>query len=78
MMAKRLTLTPEQRKKLGDLWYVYGNNGPRHTQGNHKWIQTILRLQMDHREMYKPSEVCIQTVDEVLKTEEIKSEPEKN
>ena len=29
-------------QKLSDLWFIYGNNGRKHTQGNHYLIQRII------------------------------------
>ena len=38
----------EKQSKISYLWFLYGNNGRKHTHGNHKFIQRILEaLQTD-------------------------------
>jgi len=74
-----ITLTPVQRKALEGLWFLYGNNGPQHTWGNHKFIQGILERGEDDREFFKkPARVvpgwkgvtpeCETAVDLILKS----------
>lgn len=31
-----------QIQDLEKLWYTYGNQGPKHSIGNHKWIQKLI------------------------------------
>ncbi len=35
-------MTEAQKQKLLDLWKTYGNDGPKHTIGNHKLIQKMI------------------------------------
>lgn len=63
-----LDLSDEQTRKLDDLWFTYGNNGPKHTDGNHKFIQRFLDAQQDQRAFYRPTAECIQAVDHILKS----------
>ena len=55
--------------KLQKLWFVFGNRGPKHTMGNHKFIQRLLDKDPpeDHREFYDPTNECIKAVDKILK-----------
>lgn len=48
-----MTLTYEQRKALENLWFEYGNNGPKHTWGNHKFIQGMLERGEDDRDFFR-------------------------
>lgn len=75
---KKIELTHEQRSKLLDLWFKYGNNGSRHTMGNHKFIQNILERGEDNRDFYSGvqnpnipkhyllTEECVKEVDKIL------------
>lgn len=45
-------INSEQRKKLNKLWFIYGNNGPKSTKGNHGFIQGFLERNSDDREFY--------------------------
>jgi hypothetical protein len=76
-MKQMIKLTPEQRKKLEAMWFTFGNNGKKHTWGNHKWIQGILERGEDDRNFFKRapermpswlpiSSECEQEVDKVL------------
>ncbi len=62
-----IVLTEEQRYKLENLWFIYGNNGKRHTLSNHKFIQNILKNGEDARNFYYPDEDLIKLVDEIIK-----------
>lgn len=74
----------ENRKELERLWFVYGNNGPRHTWGNHKFIQGLLERGEDEREwlrkpgrisQWKPlTRLCEEAVDVVLDTHEFRTD----
>jgi len=55
--------------KLQDLWFIYGNNGKKHTDGNHKFIQRLIEGNGDMRKFYKPTKECIDEVDKVMKGE---------
>ena len=35
-------MTYEQKQKIKNLWFKFGNNGPKHSNGNHKFIQRIV------------------------------------
>lgn len=74
-MGKKIILSEEQRDKLSDLWFIFGNNGKKCNHGNHKFIQNILEHGEDNREFYKSSRIagyevtdeCIKEVDNILK-----------
>lgn len=51
-MTDNIILTEEQRKKLNKLWFIYGNNGKKHSYSNHRFIQNILSRGEDDREFY--------------------------
>jgi hypothetical protein len=78
-MAKRrqataITLTLEQRRKLENLWFIYGNYGPKTTPGNHSFIQVILEQGIDLRPLIRqrtpkreiPTPECQAAVEKVL------------
>ena len=78
-MAKRrratpVTLTHGQCQRLERLWFIYGNNGPKTTPGNHSFIQGILEQGLDIRPLITkrsrksemPTPECEAAVDEVL------------
>jgi predicted DNA-binding protein len=52
MKKKDIELTEEQYKKLHNLWFVYGNNGKKHTHHNHRYIQNILEHGEDTKDFY--------------------------
>ena len=43
---------------LGSLWFVFGNNGPAHTPGNHKYIQRIVEGNDHLADLYDATEQC--------------------
>ncbi len=47
-----MNLSVEQLKQLNKLWFIYGNNGKKHSHLNHKWIQGFLERNEDSREFY--------------------------
>jgi uncharacterized protein (DUF3820 family) len=49
---KMIQLTDEQRNKLNKLWFIYGNNGKKHSHSNHRFIQNILSRGEDDRKFY--------------------------
>ena len=65
-----------QRKALERLWFVFGNHGPKHTWGNHKFIQILIERGEDDREFFRqPARItthkpltkeCETAVDEIL------------
>jgi hypothetical protein len=71
-----MNISPEQKKALEHLWFIFGNYGPKCTMGNHKFIQGILERGEDDREFYrhqgrvasvKPlTKECEDAVDEIL------------
>lgn len=63
---KKVVLTERQRRKLEDLWFVYGNHGPKATMENHGFIQGFLERDADERDFYRPTEECLAAVDAVL------------
>ena len=59
-------LTEAQRARLENLWFVYGNHGPKTTMENHGFIQGFLERGADERDFYKPTEECLAAVDDAL------------
>lgn len=70
MMGKAVTLTSEQRRKLEELWFVYGNHGPKSTLRRHRFIQGFLKHGFDYRRFYKPDKEVLEKVDKILATTE--------
>jgi hypothetical protein len=64
---RRVELTDGQRARLEDLWFVYGNHGPKATMENHGFIQGFLERGSDERNFYKPTPECLAAVDAVLR-----------
>lgn len=72
--AAPVELTPRQRARLEDLWFVFGNRGSKTTPGNHTFIQSFLEHGVDIRPLFtkrtpkyqKPTEECEAAVDKVL------------
>lgn len=52
LMSINRTLTEDQRKQLQKLWFIYGNNGKKHSHMNHRFIQNLLSRGEDDREFY--------------------------
>lgn len=71
-------LTVKQHKDLRQLWMIYGNNGPKHSNGNHKFIQHILEHTNYEIEPWssmitsKLTTECIEAVNKVLDIEYFK------
>ena len=55
-----------QRRKLEKIWFVFGNDGTKSSDSNHKFIQRILDAGVDYRLHYHPSQDCIEAVDKIL------------
>ncbi|HYG82507.1 MAG TPA: hypothetical protein VD861_19075 [Pyrinomonadaceae bacterium] len=51
---------------MENLWFVYGNRGPKTTPDNHGFIQGFLERDADERDFYKPTAECLAAVDAVL------------
>ena len=69
MNAAHVNLTDEQTRRLERLWFIYGNEGPKHTPINHYFIQRFLDKAQDTRFDYaprKPEKECIVAVDAIL------------
>lgn len=49
-------ITAAQRKELERLWFVYGNNGKKHTHHNHRFIQNFLESGEDTEEFYRSAD----------------------
>jgi acetyl esterase/lipase len=47
-----MDISEEQRKKLQKLWFIYGNDGKKHTHYNHRFIQNIIEHNEDTRDAY--------------------------
>jgi hypothetical protein len=54
-MAK-VKLTTDQITALNKLWFVYGNNGKKHTHHNHRFIQNLIEHGEDSRDFYKDAD----------------------
>ncbi len=67
---KPVELTEEQEEQMINLWYIYGNNGKKHTLANHRFIQMLIEKHKDYRYFYKPTAECLKAVDAILKPEE--------
>lgn len=78
-MAERRKVTPvelteEQRSRLENLWFVFGNRGQKTSPANHNFIQRLLENGYDERPLYtkrtpakdRPTEECQRAVDEIL------------
>ncbi len=63
---KPIELTGAQRARLEDLWFVYGNHGPKATMENHGFIQGFRARDSDERDFYRPTAECLAAVDAVL------------
>jgi hypothetical protein len=65
-----VSLTPQQRRRLENIWFYYGNYGPKTTPGNHSFIQGLLERGEDERPCrmkgYIPTQECEKAVDEIL------------
>lgn len=46
-------ITEEQKKHLIKLWFIYGNNGKKHTHFNHRYIQNFIEHNEDSEDFYK-------------------------
>jgi hypothetical protein len=63
---KKVVLTEGQRARLENLWFIYGNHGPKSTMENHGFIQGFLERDRDERAFYKPTAECLSVVDAVI------------
>ena len=69
-----VTLTDEQRTRLENLWFYFGNYGPKTTPGNHSFIQRLLENGYDERSIHTtrtlkselPTPECESAVDAIL------------
>jgi hypothetical protein len=48
---RRVELTDGQRARLEDLWFTYGNHGPKATTENHGFIQGFLERGTGERDL---------------------------
>jgi hypothetical protein len=48
-----MEITQEQRTQLEKLWFVFGNNGKKHTHHNHRFIQNFLERGEDTEKFYR-------------------------
>lgn len=51
-----MTITEDQKKKLMKLWFVYGNNGKKHTHHNHRYIQNFIEHDEDTEDFYRKAD----------------------
>jgi hypothetical protein len=49
---------PTVQQELERLWFVFGNNGPQCTMGNHKFIQRHVEGKAHEAKFYKPTKEC--------------------
>ena len=63
----RIQITKLQKRKLEDIWFIYGNRGPKHSDRGHKFIQRFLDMGQDLRRLYKPPKEVLKAVDAILK-----------
>lgn len=74
-MNNKIILTDTQRKELNKLWFIYGNNGKKHTHCNHRYIQNFLEHGEDSEQFYKSSpkgdltDECINAVNKLIKNQ---------
>jgi hypothetical protein len=68
-----IVLSLEQRIKLRKLWFIYGNNGAKHSHTNHRYIQNFLENAEDTEDFYnqphtkeKISEDCLKEVKAIV------------
>jgi hypothetical protein len=63
-------LTGEQLYELERLWFYYGNNRPKHTPGNHRFIQSLYEHGIDLRplrdKLSSPTPECEAAVEKIL------------
>ena len=72
--AARVTITDDQRSRLEDIWFVFGNRGSKRTPGNHTFIQMILEQGLDIRPLFTkrtrkaemPTPECVSAVERIL------------
>ena len=72
MSKRQIILSDEQRRLLEKLWFIFGNNGKKHSHCNHRYIQNILEQGEDTEAFYKQSpkndltQECIDEVKNIL------------
>jgi len=54
------------RRKIERLWFVYGNNGPKHSDMGHKFIQGIVEHGEWLEDFYNPPKEVVDAVMEAL------------
>lgn len=68
--VRYVELSGEQLYELERLWYVYGNNRPQHTPGNHQFIQCLYERGEDIRLLCNkstmPTPECVGAVEKIL------------
>ena len=67
---KSVHLTNTQRRRLEDLWFIYGNHGSKMNYQDHGFIQGFLEHGQDLRgkrsPFYQPTPECVAAVERVL------------
>jgi len=58
-MSKHIELSETQRRKLEKIWFVYGNNGKKHTHRNHRFIQNFLESGEDTEKFYRNADTRV-------------------
>jgi hypothetical protein len=63
-----MKITTNQRKQLEDLWFIFGNQGKKHTHEGHRFIQNILERGEYDRKLYRllATDDVVQAVDVIL------------
>jgi anti-sigma factor ChrR (cupin superfamily) len=53
MARKLVKITDDQRQELMRIWFVFGNNGKKHTHHNHRYIQCLIENNEDTEHFYR-------------------------
>lgn len=63
-----MELNQIQLNKLMKLWFIYGNEGKKHTHEQHLWIQKIIEFHIDEYKFWgkRISQECKEEVYKVL------------
>lgn len=62
----KVNLTEAQTQKLKALWFIYGNNGIKHSRTGHRFIQCLLEHGTDERKFFKPPKEVRTEVDTII------------
>ena len=62
----RIPLPDDIRRQLEALWFIYGNNGPKHDQQAHYYIQRLIEGRRAEADRCSPSKECKKEVKKIL------------